>query len=755
MLRTYIEDVRQLHRDVRALIADLDFAEHGGTVKYLLDSSEVSAYVLPAEAQPVALVADESPVARAISYELTTRILFGGREMTGLLGSALLLAPPYIAEIESLAHAVSERSLKKMKELRDTRDEIHREAEEFVGSAEYRQFETLLTREKVDSEAIEMITTFLSERASRLLELARFDDPTARLADVLTSDRVAQFRVHYPDVDMHAHTADRWFNALSDTREGDSTRDFAERDPRDRGRDRKERDRIMPRRLDSVAMGFLFAGNSRDPKRLRFRLITRSNAMQDVMMRSNGDLVYWKDVGGSPLRHPRSIMAWIIATAVGGTAGALGRLRRLAASLEVFLLSSAENPGDDTRGADIEARFSKIRQEWRSSAELAFSMTEADISKRTASDTMDKLRKIFDLSANRPALGDHITYWISRIASGVSRNFQLLGFIMQGTQETKKEAGDALTLHDGAHGAVVLSSSLNWMPYSIEFYAPKMREYKQGHPSTESWSAFSRFLEEWMLDPDARQDEALLAIAYLTASIQHWQAAEKYAELAFGGLRAGDRAHEFLFLRALCKRKHDPTPKRLRYALDLIEQAIEDKSKSVEGGYRDPRFLKEQSVLIFLLLRGDGVDDGIERLPAQQAIDLSNEVLNHPDADEYLKVQVYNNLCYHELYQTDHLDVPRLRELLDQLTEEQRKLERDRRKWAPNIRDTVAWAQWRVGTYGDNELSVSELDQLTQEYREILETVAFDSPDRTEFARRLSIIEGALNRRMAADAPSS
>lgn len=754
MLRSYVDDVRQLHRDVRALISDLDFVAHGGKLRYLLDSSEVSAYVLPDEAQPVALVADDSAVARAISYELTTWILFGRREsMKDLLGTTLLLAPPYIAEIESLAHTVSERAMKKMKDLRDGRAEIHKEAEEFFASAEYRQFANLLSRDNVDAEALETITTFLSKRASRLLQLARIDDPTERLGDVLMSNRVAQFRAEYPDVDMHAPTADRWYNALSEPFESDRTsRDFGERDPRERHRDRKDRDRMMARRLDSVAMGFLQGANSRDPDRLRFRLITRSNAMQEVMTRPNGDAHHWKEIGGSPLRHPRSMMAWIIATAIGGTEGAVGRLRRLVASLEVFLLSADSPGGDATRGADIEARFAKIRHEWRSSAELAFSITEAEVTNRSSNEAIEKLRSVFRLSADKTALGVHITEWIYRIASGVSRSFQLLGFIMQGTQETKNEAASALTFREGRDSAVVLSSSLNWMPYSIEFHGDVMRAYWQGHPRIESWTAFSRFLEEWLTNPEAKHDEPLLAIAYLSASLQHWQAAEKYAELAFNGLHPGDRAHEILFLRALCKRRYDPTSKRLRQGLELIEQAIDDKSKRIDGGYRDPRFLKEQSVLIFQLHRAEGTDAADVMPPVQTAVDLSYEVLEHSDADEYLKVQVYNNLCYHFLNQAPDLDVDRLRDLLDQLTVHQTALELDQRKWSPNIRDTIAWARWRIGTHNGNELSLSELQQLTQEYREILEAAPLDSPDRPEFVRRLSTIEAALNRGIAEDA---
>ncbi len=742
MLRQHVDAVRQLQRDIRALISDIEFIERGGVLRYLLDSSEISAYVLPDEAQPIALVGDETPLAHAISYELTTLILFGHRDASSeLLGATLYLAPPYIAEIEGLAHNVSERARKNKELLEKGRQEIDREAEEFARSPEYQQFERLLALERVDAADIERVTRFLNDRASRLMHVVRLDNPAERLEDVLTSDRVANLRSRYPDVDMHAATADRWWNGLSvRDRDDGRLRDFAE------GQTRRD----TARRHDSVAMGFLYGANSRNPNWERFRLITRSQAMQDVMQPRDGatpDLPHWSTVGGSPLRHPRSILAWIVATAIAGKSGALGRLRRLATSLEVFRLS-AERP-DETRGADIDAQFEKIRLDWRTSGELAFSITEADVTKRHANASIEQLRRAVTLSANPDALSKHISEWVRRFAAGVSRSLMLLGFMMGGSQEIKRKAIEALTLREGRDGAMMLSSSLNWMPYSIEFHGQTIREYWQIHGGIKA-EEFSRFLEEWLLaEVEAKQqDEALLAVAYLTASIRNWQAAEKYVDPVSSALREGEREHnhEFLFLRAVCKRKHNPTPERLREGLKLIEQAIEDKSKRVAGGYRDPRFIKEQSVLLFKVDESARDDEA-----AQKAVVLANEALEHEDSDDYLKVQIYNNLCYYILNREGPLDTPHLEEVLDKLVEHQRTLEPDKRKWSPNIRDTVAWATWNLGTYDGKQMTISEMQDLAQEYKEIIEAAADDGDDRAQFAQRLSTIENALRERSDAN----
>ena len=37
---------------MKSLISDLEFIQNKGTVQYVVDSSEISAYVLPDEAQP-------------------------------------------------------------------------------------------------------------------------------------------------------------------------------------------------------------------------------------------------------------------------------------------------------------------------------------------------------------------------------------------------------------------------------------------------------------------------------------------------------------------------------------------------------------------------------------------------------------------------------------------------------------------------------------------------------------------------------
>lgn len=751
MVRTYVDAVdavRQLQRDIRGLISDVEFIENGGTLRYLLDSSEVSAYVLPDEALPVALMADESPLARSISYELTTLILFGRESTTDLLGETLLLAPPYMAEIEGLAHNVIDR-VRKNRDLLEKREEIEGEAKEFLKSPEHRQFTELLKRETVDAAAIERVRKFLNEsdRATLLLQIVRLDNPVERLEDVLTSNRVDRLRSKYPDVDMDAATADRWYNGMSSREDENRPRDFAERE---KGRDRRDRDQ-MARRLDSVAMGFLYGANQRYHKRERFRLITRSQAMKDVMYQREGnldlELPYWKDIGGPPLRHPRSILAWITAKAgagkAAGRAGALGRLKRLAASLDVFLLS--DKMRDETRSADVETQFNKIRQDWRSSAELAFSITEADVRKRDATATIAKLRKVLDLSANREALSTHITEWITRFSAGVNKRLMVAGFMMGGSREMKDEAVQALTLREGREGALVLSSSLNWMPYAIEFYGEKMRDYWQTHNGIVP-EVFGRFLEEWLLtEVDGTQNEALLAFAYLTASIRNWRAAEKYVDPSSSNV-LDEHKHEFLFLRAVCKRKHDPTAERLHDGIKLINEAIDDKSHYVKGGDRDPRFVKEKSTLLLRLyevgLDASAPDEELSR----EGIALAEEALEHRDADDYLKVQIYNNLCYHYLSRNDPFDVDELEKKLDKLVEHQRALERDQRKWSPNIRDTIAWTTWRLGTHSGQEMSISEMQQLVQEYQEIIEDSVGDEHDRRDFERRRDTIVAALNR---------
>jgi len=671
-----IADAHALKDDFGALLRDAEDHRNDWKILYAVDFAEIHSYVVPDDEQRLSIFRDDDEiVGRTVHDNALHRILFD---------TPPVLLSPYLLELDNFLNKFDPRTFAKVVNA-VSRLVVHAKRlaalPEFAAAhAAVEQFRISESSEK----ALEELRSFIESNAALLAAMKTLDamSPPQRLKKLLGSGFV-DIEEHagvtiVPDEDFYV----RWRAALDKSRK--------KRDP-------------GSNRLDALAVAFVKSSNEQlAPQKIKVRLVTRSLFMHKQMKREvkSG---YWPD---PPLRNPRCFGAFVDDWK---SPEAFTALTSLLTSVEAFLDSAeglsptaAKIAGEND---PVRQHFDRLKADWRNAFDLAIIARQSSAPSVTPSEAHEfvELMNVVNRSQRlRSVLAN-----VSREMYGeIPKTYQLLGLLVHGRDAAmRKVFEESVASIEPTREAdtVVLSSTQDNVPYRLEFYSDELRNWGALFAGKAlDWSAITNFFID-ALDSKAGDYEVLLALAYLLCATGNWAATEKYCRLALAEPDAQANPSEGLFLLAFALRRQTANLSRYEESLTVIDAAIKAKLGGARGP-ADPRYVKEKATLLLLWWRryrgyGGQVADPSFRPPAISesfALQMFDDALAHPDADDDLKAQIYNNLTMMMLYRGDAASLDAARGYLH-LLKELRPIDGDVWRGSALILDTIIWGGWRLG----------------------------------------------------------
>jgi tetratricopeptide (TPR) repeat protein len=595
-----------------------------------------------------------------------------------------VLLPPYFFELDNfLNNKVQPQNFSKMAA---NAEHIAAHAAKIAALPEYIEASGAAARLRAETstdEDVQKIRTFVEHHADLVAATTAFDStsPAKRLTRILSADRFVEFNeLVIKDLQPDRLTYKSWSDGLNRRR-----------------KDRPE----GSNRLDALAVALLKSANATlEPKRAKLRLVTRSPHMH-AQMQEELRRGLWSE---SPLRHPRCFGVFIEDPEKHGVT----TLRELLTSVEAFLNAATPaltdktiTPSDDD---PVRKRLDDVKQDWRRAVELA-TIARVTQTPKAFSPDVKELVEIIEV-INRDQRIRNVLRRLSReLFEEIPRSYQLLGLLVQGRGTEMRRMfeeniqGIATAQEDDA---LVLSSTRDNLPYRLEFYSDELRDWGKLFTGRRAdWEAITKFFVQ-ALEGETNDYEVLLALAYLLCATGNWAAAEKYCRLALQEQDASANPQEGLFLLAFSLRRQEPDLQRYKESLKTIDAAIETK----RGRSRTPadaRYLKEKATLLLIWWRRYRTSREAFSPPAISepfAIEMLREAASHPDADDDLKAQIYNNLTMVVIDRDDEKSREAAREYLRQL-KELRPVEGHIWRGSALIFDTIIWAGWKLVEYQD------------------------------------------------------
>lgn len=670
-----IEEASVLRQDLRALVQDAEDEQNDWTIRYAVDFAEIHSYVLPEDGKALRIFRDDAGlIDQTLQDNALQRVLFDRQPV---------LLPPYFFELDDfLNNKVQPENFSKMA---TSAAHIAAHATKIAALPEYTDAAAAAKRfraEESGEDDVEKIHAFVERHADLVAAMKSFDStsPAKRLSRILSPDRFVEFNeLVGGDIDPDRSTYNSWSDGLK--------------------KRRKERTEGS-NRLDALAVALLKSANQiLEPQKAKLRLVTRSPHMHAQMQEELRKGV-WTE---SPLRHPRCFGVFIDDEEKDGVT----TLRQLLTSVEAFLDSATPaltdktvTPSDDD---PVRRRLDDVKQDWRRAVELATIARQTRTPKAFSPDVKD-LVEIIEV-INRDQRIRNVLRRLSReLYEEIPKTYQLLGLLVQGRGTEMRRIfeenieGIETSQEDET---LILSSARDNLPYRLEFYSDELQNWGKLFTGKPDWEAITAFFAQ-ALEGKAGDYEVLLALAYLLCATGNWAATEKYCRLALQEPDAQPNPHEGLFLLAFSLRRQEADLDRYNESLRTIDAAI----KAKHGRSRapaDPRYLKEKATLLLIWWRRYRTVRESFAPPAISepfAIQMLQEAAQHPDADDDLRAQIYNNLTMVMIDRDDERSRESARGYLRQL-KELRPIEGDIWRGSALIFDTIIWAGWKLGECGD------------------------------------------------------
>jgi len=689
LLQRHVQDCETLHADVSALIEDLKVVADVGVVRYAVDFAEIFSYTFPhSQTEYMRVFHDDDMETLRMAQHVASNVLFDNPF------TRLILLAPYAVEMRAF---VSTWSRHHFEELAEKIAGARAEANELKNDAEFQLLHDLVTQHDRDlpEDLVTHVVSFFEAKGARLVKLMEDLNraPGNRLTALLkrkpfdTLDSILPGHLELEELDQDI--IERWEAGLLEVRKG--------RPP-------------GSSYLDGVAVAMIKAANDRlTGSKTRLRLITKSKTMRELFQKELDDGL-WDGVNTNMLRHPRSLVALGALRRESGTA-ALGRLVALEKSLAVFLASYEERGGGERSPRrtteQLESRISSIKREWRALTGLSSAVAAGrpdDLASDTSVDVRGQISRILDFVRSYETVTKLIERRIDELADALGRGYQSLGLLLQGQRTGQQAILEKKIDYNISESTALLTYGLHWMPYRIQFYSPEVSEWVKrihGRAELRLTEALDWFRRSVSPGP---QYERLLWLAYLFGGWGRWRLAEMYCDLALSTETFQDEPprHEGLFFLALCRRRLASRASEYREAQRALDEAQQALSQ-VTGrrDVEDPRFLRERGML-FLRWReayqrpGSSTPGEPSPPPIDEALHLLERSLELVGDDDRLAAQIHNDLCYHYLDDPQDYGHTRAREHYERLVEVQKRLERNEKKWPPNILDTFALASWRL-----------------------------------------------------------
>lgn len=675
-----INDATTLSEDLRALLQDAQDDQDGWKICYAVDFAEIHAYVLPDERKAMRIFRDDNVlIENTLQENALQRVLLDGHPV---------LLPPYFFELDNfLNNQVQPKVFSKMAVSAAHLAEHARAIAALPEFEPARRAVERYQRGESNEEDLLAVRRFVELHADLVAAMKSFDaaSPSQRLRRLLSAGRFLELEelvgeAVEPDSVVYA----RWSAGLK--------------------KRRKDRD-DGTNRLDALAIALIKTANERlEPQKIKLRLVTRSSFMHAQMKEELGE---W---GESVLRHPRCFGVFFDADS--RPSDAVAPLRELLTSVEAFL--DAARPGlrrqttTPSNDDPVRTMLDEVKKDWRRALELATIASHSAATPAVAGAGVTELVEIVNVINRNVKLRDVLRDLSRELYEEIPKAYQILGLLVQGRgtemrRHFEEDIG-AIAPSLDEDNTVVLASTRDNLPYRLEFYSDELRNWVALFSGKKlDWNAITGFFVK-ALEGKAGDYEVLLALAYLLCATGNWAATEKYCRLALQEPDAEENPHEGLFLLAFALRRQEATHERYVESLRNIEEAIKAKLRGAREP-EDPRYIKEKGTLLLLWWRH--YRTAREQFPAPAiseyfAVQMLEEALQHPEADEDLKAQIYNNLTMVMIDREDEDSRAAARRYVRELRE-LRPIEGDIWRGSALIYDTIVWASWKLGECRDDD----------------------------------------------------
>jgi hypothetical protein len=720
--RTFAANNLKFLRDVEV---DLDFEESGGEVIYALDSSEVYGYTMGA-AETFFFERGGDPfseeIGRATLFELHEAIL---EQILFEQKSNYLLLPPYIIELTNFLRGLKYSTMQRV--AKGTVD-VARSINDLKQRHEYKELLKLAGEPDVldaHSENNHMFRSRFQKAAPDLVEIWRATSakqPIDRARDFIEQPFIQLSDLVQELTEPNDPVFQDWFSRLNKRRPQRENQNF----------------------LDAQAMGFLYSLNfelHRMNRRTKVVLISRSNALYQI---ASQDAQVWKDIGGQPIRHPRSFLNQITSLGTISYRKSTFEKRRNIAWWKNTYSAIVAGGRSDQQGTRL--TITEITN--RSLAVLIDvwkRFCSAQVSSRavkTKGDSQDVLLKaLHALSATGSIQGifDAIIFDLYKeldkihfnIPTSMEASDELDFFRRYGrSQQIDKRS----PTHDDIGERLVVSSLHGTnLAYSIHIRSNKIRNLIKEHRQ-DPFGALAALTEAASSVSDADGDlfhaEWYLAMSYLYASISAWSAAVRFVEVAsqnlaeVAGARGADRdwqisLFEVAYLKSKCARELGTSPDELLRTIDTLEAAIVTFGRLPRSKGKSAYLARARTESIKCLFELLKLTNSLEDVVLAK---LLNNIATCRDniastADPVIEAQFLNNFCYHSVdidalvpkvfaYELVSRDFTRFYDLSTHLYGQLK-------SWPENYLDTFCWVTFQLAHKGALQLPFKGCDEDT------------------------------------------
>lgn len=731
---------------------DLEFESSGGTVVYSIDFSELYGYTMGA-AETFFFEKGGDPfsdtIGRATLFELHEAIL---ELVLFEQETQYLLLPPYIIELFNFIRRLNHNTVKSVA---SRTIQVAKSFDDLRNSDDYKTLLDLATSEKAtepNSPENRQFREVFLRAVPDLVDLWRDTSRPKPLhkAKLFLQQSYTQISELLPDLSKPDEgVVAHYYSRLNEIRRGRDNQNF----------------------LDAQAMGFIYAANSKlisSKRPSRLVLISRSNVLYDLACE---DSSLWSDIGGQPIRHPRSF------------------------------LNQISNLGTITNRKDASSKASNIKW-WKNTYSAisgqptfeAKNLTKTQIVARSLAVLIDVWKRFCSAQVSSRAIKNEdstddillkalhalnstgsIRGLFDLIIGDLHQELDKLHFEIPASLESRDELsfvvsrGKSLELKASKSdeddiGQRVIVSGLHGtnLIYSIHIKSNKIRNLvseKAANPydALASLTDAARYSAD--TDGDLFHVEWYLAMAYLFASISAWPAAKKsndmarlnLSQLTATRLRERDAQitlFEISYLSSKCNRELGVGYDDLLATVNGLETAI-DRIKNFRKITGKNRYLArartEKIKCIFELIEMNprAATDLEERLFT--CIERCRDNLNRVD-DPITEAHFLNNYCYHfvnlgDIFSQEFRAGKMILEFKKFIRISHRVYE-DVLNWPENYIDTFCWAAFNLikeGLMNEGDLGYSrgEILELCQKNASKEFISEHDRKDFTAHARKI------------------
>ncbi|MGZ5442070.1 MAG: hypothetical protein ACXW5U_11490 [Thermoanaerobaculia bacterium] len=705
-MHKYIDACDLLRHELKLSADDVyDRLENDVEIHYLVDFSEIFSYAFPQQTlEPLHLFGDEDHLALELLQRDALHNLFFRA------GTPAVIMPPYGIELQT---QLAKLRVGYFDELIRRMDEALRTIERAVATKEVRELlDELHSSEELTPAQLQNAFRIFEKHATALLLLHQHtaETPYQKISGLVNAGRVVPLPSGYLNVEPHAPTRDRWSDRLIHDRLSVLKDDEA----RERRTEIEERSYI-----DGVAMGLLYALNEATDEKVRFLFVTRSLHMHRLFDAELDKKLWRRDI----FRHTRSFSSLFRRNEMAATDGtAMSRealkqiwaerhqqLRAHHESVDLFVemtrprLKAHEHLESDPIFLQ---QVKEIRDQWELSGVLATSPSEAR--EVHAAERRRRVMDVVKLLTEREAFTQLLDHRLSQLLDDLERGQAFAGFYAQSSSAMERRTlVNDVRAHVNDSDHAILTCRRYWVPHTIEFHSTELKDWAKDlqEKNEIAWKDIADFLRRHF----SRQAEyeQQLAMAYLLASLNKWNFAERFCTRALAVDQMSHPESETLryeghFFLAVCFRMYKPIVGRHAEALMHLDKA--SALRKIRLGLKlsvgnnnssddDPRYLIERGNHLY---KWNKLDDEHRRkppLPISAALELWEQALRAAAGNDRMTAQIQNNICFYCCDATKSPNVRRIRDHLSQMITAQSRIDKSTRHWPPVFLDTIGVAR--------------------------------------------------------------